>query len=87
VPPITSQVETLIILVFFPLIFTFGYVERKRKLTCLNLFFYFWINYFSVTLITRIKMIFHSTNIFVNLIKLMQRVKMGEEKKRTMFFQ
>jgi hypothetical protein len=63
------------------------HVERKGKLTCLNSLSYSWINYFSATSITRTKVIFHSTNVFVNLVKLMQRVKMGEEKERTMFFQ
>jgi len=61
-------------------------VDQKRKLTCENSLSYFWINYFSATSITRTKVIFHSTNVFVNLVKLIQRVKMGEEKKRTMFF-
>jgi prepilin signal peptidase PulO-like enzyme (type II secretory pathway) len=59
---------------------------RSEMKTCENLLSYSWINYFSATSITRTKMIFHSTNIFVNLVKLMQRVKMGEEKERTMFF-
>jgi len=64
-----------------------GGVDQKGKLTCENSFFYFWINYFSAISITRTKVIFHSTNVFVNLIKSMQRVKMGEEKEKTMFFQ
>jgi hypothetical protein len=62
-------------------------VDRRGKLTYDNSFSYSWINYFSATSITRTKVIFHSTNIFINLVKLMKRVKMGEEKERTMFFQ
>ena len=62
-------------------------VDRKGKLTCENSFFYSWINYFSVISITRTNMILHSMNVFVNLAKLTQRVKMREEKERTMFFQ
>jgi len=52
-------------------------IDQKGKLTCENSFSFSWINYFSATSITRIKVIFHSTNVFVNLVKLMQRVKKG----------
>jgi hypothetical protein len=62
-------------------------VDWKGKLTCENSLSYSLINYFNATSITRTKVIFHSTNIFVNLVKLMQRVKKREEKERTMFFQ
>jgi len=62
-------------------------VDRKGKLTCENSLYYSWINYFSATSITRTKVIFHSMNVFVNLVKLIQRVKKREEKERTMFFQ
>jgi len=63
------------------------HVDQKGKLTCENSLSYSWINYFSATSITRTKVIFHSINVFVNLVKSMQRVKMGEEKEKTMFFQ
>jgi hypothetical protein len=53
----------------------FNFVDRKKKFTCENSLSYSWINYLSVTLITRIKVIFRSTNIFVNLVKLMQSVQ------------
>ena len=39
------------------------------------MFSYLLINYFSVASITRTKVIFHSTNVSVNLVKLMQRVQ------------
>jgi hypothetical protein len=50
------------------------YVDEIGKITYKNLL--------QITI-----MIFHSTNIFVNLVKLMQKIKMKKEKKRTMFFQ
>ena len=56
-------------------------VDQKGKLTCENSLYYSWINYFSATSITRTKVIFHSTNVFVNLVKLMKRVKKREEKR------
>jgi hypothetical protein len=53
----------------------FNFIDRKGKLICKNSLFYSWINYLSVISITRTKVIFHSTNVFVNLIKLMQSVQ------------
>ena len=43
--------------------------------TCEILFSYSCINNFSTTSITRIKVLFHNTNIFVDLSKLIQRIE------------
>jgi len=40
-----------------------------------------WINYFSAISITRTKVIFYSTNVFINLVKLMQRVQDGRKER------
>jgi hypothetical protein len=49
--------------------------KKKKKLTCENSFSYPRICYFSAISITRIKMIFNTTNIFINLVKVMQSVQ------------
>jgi hypothetical protein len=51
------------------------FVDRKGKLNCENLLSYSWINYSSSTSITRIKVIFQSTKIFINLVKVLQKVQ------------
>jgi len=50
-------------------------LQKKKKLTCENSFSYPRICYFSAISITRIKMIFHTTNVFINLVKVMQSVQ------------
>jgi len=53
----------------------------KKKLTHENLFSYPWINYFNATSITRIKVILYSTNIFIDLVKLIQRIQDGRRER------
>jgi hypothetical protein len=52
-------------------------IELKGKLTSENSFFYPRIDYSSATSITRTKVIFHNTNVFINLVKVIQRVQDG----------
>jgi hypothetical protein len=48
---------------------------------CENSFSYLLINYFNVASITRTKVIFHNTNVFIDIVKLIQRVLDGRRKK------
>jgi hypothetical protein len=48
---------------------------------CENSFSYLLINYFNAASITRTKVIFRNTNVFIDLVKLIQRVLDGRRKK------
>jgi hypothetical protein len=55
--------------------------KKETYLLCENLFSCPW----SITSITRTKVIIHSTNIFVNLVKLMQRVQDRRREKKELY--